>query len=46
MKASNFRVKKNMSYARKEYMGGIPGSKIVIVMLEGLDLKNLLEGVI
>ena len=29
MKASNFRVKKNMSYARREYMGGIPGSKIV-----------------
>jgi len=29
MKASNFRVKKNMSYTRKEYMGGIPGSKIV-----------------
>jgi large subunit ribosomal protein L10e len=29
MNASNFRVKKNMSYARKEYMGGIPGSKIV-----------------
>jgi large subunit ribosomal protein L10e len=29
MKASNFRVKKNMSFARREYMGGIPGSKIV-----------------
>jgi large subunit ribosomal protein L10e len=29
MKASNFRKKKNMSYTRKEYMGGIPGSKIV-----------------
>ncbi|MEE8354322.1 MAG: 50S ribosomal protein L16 [Candidatus Bathyarchaeia archaeon] len=29
MNASNFRVKKNMSYARREYMGGIPGSKIV-----------------
>jgi large subunit ribosomal protein L10e len=29
VKASNFRVKKNMSYARREYMGGIPGSKIV-----------------
>jgi large subunit ribosomal protein L10e len=29
MKASNFRKKRNMSYTRKEYMGGIPGSKIV-----------------
>ena len=29
MKASNFRVKKNMSFTRREYMGGIPGSKIV-----------------
>jgi large subunit ribosomal protein L10e len=29
MKASNFRVKKNMSYTRRKYMGGIPGSKIV-----------------
>lgn len=29
MKASNFRKKKNMSYTRRKYMGGIPGSKIV-----------------
>lgn len=29
MKASNYRKKKNMSYTRRKYMGGIPGSKIV-----------------
>jgi large subunit ribosomal protein L10e len=29
MKASNFRDKKNMSFTRREYMRGIPGSKIV-----------------
>lgn len=29
MKARNFREIKNMSYSRRKYMGGIPGSKIV-----------------
>jgi large subunit ribosomal protein L10e len=29
MKASTFRNKKNMSYTRRKYMGGVPGSKIV-----------------
>jgi len=29
MKASTFRDKKNMSYTRRKYMGGVPGSKIV-----------------
>jgi large subunit ribosomal protein L10e len=29
VKPSNFKDKRNMAYTRKEYMGGIPGSKIV-----------------
>jgi large subunit ribosomal protein L10e len=29
VKPSNFKNKSNMAYTRKEYMGGIPGSKIV-----------------
>lgn len=29
MKTSNYTYKKQMSYSRKKYMGGIPGSKIV-----------------
>jgi len=29
MKPSNYREKNAMAYTRKEYMGGIPGSKIV-----------------
>ena len=29
MKARNYRDIKNMSYSRRKYMGGIPGSKIV-----------------
>ena len=29
MKPSNFREVKGMPYTRKEYIGGIPGSKIV-----------------
>ena len=29
MKASDFKYKKNMAHTRREYMGGIPGSKIV-----------------
>jgi len=29
MKPSNYREKNAMSYTRKEYIGGIPGSKIV-----------------
>jgi len=52
MKARNFRVKKNMSYARREYMGGIPGSKIVKFTMGNpnrefthtVELVNLKEG--
>lgn len=52
MKASNFRVKKNMSYARREYMGGIPGSKIVKFTMGNpnrefthtIELRNLKAG--
>jgi large subunit ribosomal protein L10e len=52
MKASNFRVKKNMSFARKEYMGGIPGSKIVKFTMGNsnrefthtVELRNLKAG--
>ncbi|MBW2647566.1 MAG: 50S ribosomal protein L16 [Deltaproteobacteria bacterium] len=52
MNASNFRVKKNMSYARKEYMGGIPGSKIVKFTMGNpnrefthtVELRNLKAG--
>jgi large subunit ribosomal protein L10e len=29
MNASNFKFKKNMSYTRRKYMRGVPGSKIV-----------------
>jgi large subunit ribosomal protein L10e len=29
MKASNFSKKRNMSFTRRKYMGGVPGSKIV-----------------
>ena len=29
MKASTFKFKKNMSFTRRKYMGGVPGSKIV-----------------
>ena len=29
MKAADFKYKKNMAHTRREYMGGIPGSKIV-----------------
>jgi large subunit ribosomal protein L10e len=29
MKAADFKYKKNMSFTRRKYMGGIPGSKIV-----------------
>lgn len=29
MKAADFKYKKNMAYTRRQYMGGIPGSKIV-----------------
>ena len=29
LNASNFKYKKNMSYTRRKYMGGVPGSKIV-----------------
>jgi len=29
MKPSTYREKENMAYTRKEYMGGVPGSKIV-----------------
>jgi large subunit ribosomal protein L10e len=52
MKASNFRVKKNMSYTRRKYMGGIPGSKIVKFTMGNptrefthtVELVNLKEG--
>jgi len=52
MNASNFRVKKNMSYARREYMGGIPGSKIVKFTMGNptgefahtVELRNLKAG--
>jgi large subunit ribosomal protein L10e len=52
MKASNFRVKKNMSFARREYMGGIPGSKIVKFTMGNpnkdftytVELRNLKAG--
>jgi large subunit ribosomal protein L10e len=29
LKPSNFKYKKNMAFTRREYMGGVPGSKIV-----------------
>jgi large subunit ribosomal protein L10e len=52
MKASNFRVKKNMSYTRRKYMGGVPGSKIVKFTMGNptrkfantVELINLKEG--
>ncbi|MGD2200376.1 MAG: 50S ribosomal protein L16 [Candidatus Bathyarchaeota archaeon] len=52
MKARNFRKIKNMSYTRQEYMGGIPGSKIVRFTMGDpnkdfaytVELINLKEG--
>jgi large subunit ribosomal protein L10e len=52
MKARNYRKIKNMSYTRREYMGGIPGSKIVKFTMGSpnkefshtLELVNLKEG--
>lgn len=52
MKARNFRKIKNMSYTRREYMGGIPGSKIVKFTMGSpnkefshtLELVNLKDG--
>ena len=52
MKARNFREIKNMSYSRRKYMGGIPGSKIVKFTMGNpnrdfthtVELINLKEG--
>ncbi len=52
MKARNFRKIKNMPYTRREYMGGIPGSKIVKFTMGNpirdfpvtLELVNLKDG--
>ena len=52
MKARNFREIKGMSYTRRQYMGGIPGSKIVKFTMGAsnkefshtLELVNLKDG--
>jgi large subunit ribosomal protein L10e len=52
MKASNFRKIKGMSYTRRKYMGGVPGSKIVKFTMGNtskefpvtIELVNLKEG--
>ncbi|TRO48780.1 50S ribosomal protein L16, partial [Candidatus Bathyarchaeota archaeon] len=52
MKARNFREIKGMPYTRRQYMGGIPGSKIVKFTMGNptaefshtVELVNLKEG--
>jgi large subunit ribosomal protein L10e len=52
MKASNFRKIKGMSFTRRKYMGGVPGSKIVKFTMGNtskefpvtLELVNLKDG--